>query len=156
MGANKTARRKKITSETNRTCAVRDTAQGSENRTSKPEDEFAAIRERAQQRRHAAYGAAFVQTFTALARTLPKPAPPKKSARRRSGDEDKGRASTRKNIKRLFAKVTRWTTTDERGDELPSIDAEAEQRHRQSMADPGQQRQQRPQQPGPNYPSPTL
>jgi hypothetical protein len=126
--------------------------------TCSPEDhEIAAIRERAQQRRHAAYGAAFVQTFTALARKLPKPAPPKKSARKRGGDEDKGRASTRKNIKRLFAKVTRWTVADERGDELPSIDADAEHRHRQSMADPGhQQRQERPQHPGPNYPSPTL
>jgi hypothetical protein len=120
------------------------------------EDELEAIRHRARQRSHAAQLAGLSRTFAALARRAPKPPAPKKSARRRRGEDGQGHASYRKNIKRLFDKVTRWTIGDERGDDPPSIDAEAEHRHQQRMASPDQEHGRGARHYRPNYPSPTL
>ena len=121
------------------------------------DSEIVAIMERARQRRIAAQVAGFVQSFKALVRKLPKPPAPRKSGRK--GDDEKGRASYRKNINRLFTKVTRWTVDDERGDHPPTVDNDWWHWHRQSMAGARdhRQEQERPlQSQRPNYLSSTL
>src|SRR3974377_797206 len=102
------------------------------------DNEFAAIMERARQRRVAAQVVDFVQSFKALARKLPKPPAPKKSGRK--GEDEKGRASYRKNINRLFAKVTGWTVDDERGHQPPTVDSDWWHWHRQSKGGPANPR----------------
>jgi hypothetical protein len=68
----------------------------------------------------------------------------------------KARAAYRKNIKRLFAKVTHWTVDDERGQQPPTIDAQAVEQQRQRMASPDHGEEQGLRSSRPDYPSPTL
>ena len=63
------------------------------------DNEFAAIMERARQRRVAAQVVDFVQSFKALVRKLPKPPAPKKSGRK--GEDEDARAQPHRH---LFAK----------------------------------------------------
>jgi hypothetical protein len=96
----------------------------------------------------------FRQTAKALTLRIVAPAPPKK--RKRSGDDEARAATLRKQLKRLFRKVRRRVSDDDR-DDRPAFDSDWWHWHRQSMADIGR----KPAhddglRPASNHPSPTL
>jgi hypothetical protein len=116
--------------------------------------------EKAQQttKQSGAVKAAFGAAVKALTQRAPKPAAPKKTARKRSGEDDKGRiAFVRKQTRRVFRKVARRVSDDER-DERPTFDAHSFHQHQQRVADIGSTHEQERgfRSGGPNYPSPTL
>jgi hypothetical protein len=95
----------------------------------------------------------------AIALRITAPAAPRKSRRKRSGEDDKERtAFIRKHMRRLFRKMARQTSEDWR-DAPPTFDGDAWHRHQQSVAGvrcDHQGPERGLQDGGANYPSATL
>jgi hypothetical protein len=122
----------------------------------------AKVTERAQPETKSKAGDTIKQHFGTVSRALTlrvdAPAPPKKSRRKRSGDDEARAAELRKHLKRIFRKVRRHVSDDDR-DDRPTFDAAAFHQHQQRVADIGgdhrhDERGLRPI--GPHHPSPTL
>jgi hypothetical protein len=119
----------------------------------------AATAERAQPNTKAEAGEIIRQLFGEARNALMQRAvpAPKKSRRKRSGDDEARAADLRKQIKRLFRKVRRHIADDPR-DDRPTFDSQWFHQHQQRTAQPdtGSEHERGFRQCGPDYASPTL